>query len=75
MTTSTGEKHSITKKLILQDRPDIVKITPSLYDAPIGQEIDFSSAESSGQITGYFWDFGDGNISTDANPSHSYNTP
>ncbi len=75
VTTNTGEKHSIERKLILKDRPDIVKITPSLYDAPIWQEIDFSSADSSGQIIGYFWDFGDGNTSTEANPSHAYNSP
>ena len=73
--TNTGERHSITKKLILKNKPDIVKIQPSLYSAPIGQEIDFSSAQSSGQITGYFWDFWDGNISSEANPSHSYNLP
>jgi len=40
--------------------------------APTGQGIDFSSAESSGQIVEYFWDFWDGNISTDANPTHSF---
>lgn len=26
-------------------------------------------------ITGYLWDFGDGNTSTSANPTHSYTTP
>lgn len=37
--------------------------------------IDFSSEYSNdvdGQITSYLWDFGDGNTSTAANPSHSF---
>src|SRR5690606_22581544 len=39
-------------------------------DAPVS----FSNASSisSGSIDGYFWDFGDGNTSTDENPLHSY---
>ncbi|MEM7220381.1 MAG: PKD domain-containing protein [Pseudomonadota bacterium] len=37
--------------------------------------IEFSSAGSydpDGMITGYVWDFGDGNTSTDRNPTHTY---
>ncbi len=75
VTTNTWDKFSTTKKLVLKTRPDIVKITPSLYDAPTYQEIDFSSDDSSGQIISYFWTFGDGNSSTSANPSHSYKKP
>jgi PKD repeat protein len=41
-----------------------------------GDSISFSSNESSTkpgtQITSYHWDFGDGNNSTDANPTHTY---
>ncbi len=40
--------------------------------APIGQWIDFSSEESEWQIIWYFWDFWDWEISTQANPTHSY---
>lgn len=75
VTTDRWEKYSINKKLILTNKPDIVKITPSLYTAPVYQEIDFSSHESSGQIVSYYWDFGDGNTSSQANPSHNYTTP
>lgn len=75
VTTKTWKKYSLTKKLVLKNRPDIVKITPSLYSAPTFQEIDFSSDDSSGQIVSYFWTFGDGNSSTQANPSHSYTQP
>ena len=31
--------------------------------------------QSTGNITEYYWDFGDGNTSTDQNPTHTYNTP
>jgi PKD repeat protein len=68
----TGKAYSISKKLILLPAPQEVQISASLKRAPIGQGIDFSSADSAGQIVEYFWDFGDGNISTEANPSHRY---
>jgi len=32
-----------------------------------------ASTDSDGQIVGYLWAFGDGSISTSANPSHTYN--
>jgi len=66
------KRYSIEKDLILLPPAQEISISPSLKRAPIGQWIDFSSAESAGQIVEYFWDFGDGNISTQANPSHSY---
>lgn len=72
VTWKTGKTYSVQKKLILLPPPQDVKISTSLKKAPIGQGIDFSSSESSGQIIEYFWDFGDGNTSTDANPTHSY---
>jgi PKD repeat protein len=43
--------------------------------APIYTSIDFSSTKSSWEIIGYFWDFGDWETSTDANPSHMYKKP
>ena len=68
----SGQKYSTTKSLILKPQPQWVKVSTSLKKAPILQWIDFSSEESEWQITGYFWDFGDGNNSTKANPTHSY---
>jgi PKD repeat protein len=71
----TGKSYSIEKKLILLPAAQEISISPSLKRAPIFQWIDFSSAESAGQIVEYFWDFWDGNISTMANPTHSYKKP
>ncbi len=45
------------------------------YSAVLGQSIAFSSTGSSdpdGSITDYAWDFGDGNSSSQASPSHTY---
>ena len=48
------------------------------YSAITGSAIDFSSAGSSdtdGTIASYAWNFGDGNDSSDPNPSHTYADP
>lgn len=68
----SGKRYSLSKQLILLPPPQEVNVSLSLKKAPIRQWIDFSSSKSSWQIIEYFWDFGDGNISTEANPSHSY---
>ncbi len=44
------------------------------YDYTIsGQEVNFID-KSQGNISKWFWDFGDGSISNEPNPVHSYNT-
>lgn len=45
------------------------------FDEFVNTSIAFSSAgsiDNDGTITSYFWDFGDGNSSTQANPTHTY---
>ena len=47
------------------------------YSAELPSSVSFSSAGSSdsdGTIVSYNWSFGDGNSSTDANPTHTYTT-
>jgi PKD repeat protein len=57
VTTESGKIYSTSKKLILQPKPQTIKITTSMKTAPIYQEIDFLSDKSEGQIASYFWDF------------------
>jgi PKD repeat protein len=40
--------------------------------AQVGQWIDFFSTESEWNIVAYYWEFGDGRISTQANPTHYF---
>ncbi len=45
------------------------------YSGVVGSAVNFSSAGSNdtdGSIAAYSWDFGDGNTSSSANPSHTY---
>lgn len=72
--TASWNKYSISKNIVLKAQPQSAKITTSLKEAPVGQWIDFSSDESNWQISSYFWDFGDWETSTEANPSHTYET-
>ena len=49
--------------------------TPESGDAPL--EVSFSASGSNdpdGSIASYAWNFGDGNSSTEANPTHTYNS-
>lgn len=70
--TKKGKEYSIQKDLILKPKPQIAKIGVSMKEAPPWQGIDFSSDESEGQIISYLWNFWDGTMSTDANPTHAY---
>jgi len=70
--TEKGKEYSIDKKLILKPKPQKAEISVSMKRAPVYQWIDFSSDPSVWQIANYLWDFWDGEVSTDANPSHFY---
>jgi hypothetical protein len=44
----------------LKPKQQDIEINVSMKTAPTYQEIDFLSDKSEGQISSYFWDFGDG---------------
>ncbi len=72
--TEKGKEYSMSKKLILKSQPEIAQIGMSMKQAPIWQGIDFTSDASSGQMISFLWNFWDGSISTDPNPTHAYKT-
>ena len=54
-----------TVYIVVEDVPQV-----GFFTSITGLEVDFSNTTQNG--TTYTWDFGDGNISNDANPSHTY---
>ncbi|MCB9451774.1 MAG: PKD domain-containing protein [Anaerolineaceae bacterium] len=73
--TGTGGSSSVTRKITVED-PVIPAPTaafglnPASGDAPL--TIQFTN-QSTGDISGYSWDFGDGGTSTDQDPLYTYN--
>ncbi len=66
---------SITKSVSIDFLPPpVVNLTASAFDGCEEFIIDFKdvSVNSSDQIGSWFWNFGDGNSSTAANPTHTY---
>lgn len=66
-----GQKNFVPNKL-----PTAVINGP--YTVKEGTEVNFSSSNTTdedGNIVSYLWDFGDGETSTEANPSHKYKIP
>ena len=51
--------------------PPVAGLTADKTTVPVGETIQFSNT-STGEITSWSWDFGDGNTSTQENPSHAY---
>jgi PKD repeat protein len=78
VTDNNGATDSATVTITVTDpanQPPVAAVSanPTSGDAPLA--VTFSSAGSSdpdGTVASYAWDFGDGNTSTSANPSHTY---
>lgn len=71
--TKSWKEYSTSKSLVLKAFEAQVKIKASMTkNIPVNQEIDFLSTDSTGQIVRYYWDFGDGTSSGEANPSHAF---
>ena len=51
----------------------VASATPASGEAPLDVQLSSAgSGDSDGDIIAYDWDFGDGNVSTAANPQHTY---
>lgn len=68
---SNGNASRLTKTVTVSTNtaPDINFTTENIC---LSNPINFTSSNTSGDVTSYNWDFGDTNTSTDPNPSHTY---
>jgi len=70
--TQSWKDYSISKKLIIKPKSQSVSIDVSMKKTFVNAGIDFSSSKSEWQIVSYLWNFWDGAVSTEPNPTHSY---
>ena len=65
--TSVSQPQAITVSAGLQ-----AAFVPGVTSGAAPLQVTFDSSSSTGNIVGYSWDFGDGNTSTEVNPTHTY---
>ncbi|MFK8105031.1 MAG: PKD domain-containing protein [Saprospiraceae bacterium] len=72
-----GEDCGDTARIFVNVFPDINADFSFVYDTCVAGPVDFTdlSTTGSGTMTNWDWDFGDGNFSTDQNPSHLFQSP
>lgn len=70
--TYTECKDSITKALVIEDKPVVNFIATGTTSCKAPLTVNFTNASPT--ATAWQWDFGDGSTSTDPNPSHTYNS-
>lgn len=72
-TSGTGCKDSITRTITVNPSPTATFAVNTASQCVTGNQFNFTNNSSitTGTLT-YAWTFGDGNVSTNANPTHSY---
>ena len=72
LTVTDGAGCSFDTSIIINSAPQIIPtFTPSTTSGVYPLPVDFTNTTTG--ATSYFWDFGDGNSSTDVNPSNTFN--
>lgn len=77
VTDNDGLTDSDTENIIVVNQPPMAMASAGTTSGTAPLEVTFSSAGSTdldGTIESYSWDFGDGNNSSDINPTHTYNS-
>ncbi len=73
ITTNTGEKVKIEKQIAAVQPPFVACFEPSRVSGPAPLSVSFNPTEcSQGNIKEYKWDFGDGVISQQRKPTHTF---
>ena len=74
--TSAGGTDTETKTsyITVDEPPPTADFVADVTSGAASLTVNFSDL-STGNITVWAWDFGDGNLSSDENPTHVYNTP
>ncbi len=71
-----GCEDSLVKRQYIRLQPPVADFALSTTAGCTGTAVAFTDKSTSDTtFSTYLWDFGDGNISTAANPSHTYQTP
>jgi PKD repeat protein len=73
--TNDGKKASTTQDIIVSNVPLIARYTPSIKEGKAPLSVTFDPSSSTGAIVSFFWDFGDGVVSNERQPTHTFEKP
>jgi len=75
VTNADGCTHTFTRSSYINVIAPVISFTADTLQGCFPVTSNFTSTVTGNEpVQNYLWDFGDGNISTDANPSHTYTT-
>ncbi len=73
--TNDAKKETATQDIVVSEVPVVARFKTNVKTGAAPLSVVFDPTESNGPIAKYFWDFGDGTVSTDRKPTHVFTTP
>lgn len=73
-TDDDGDTSEVTRDVTVENRPPEVGFDVLTSDPVTGEDVQFSedAVDRDGRVSGYTWDFGDGNKSSAPEPTHAF---